>query len=453
MSHVWFWSILAGLQSICLFVGFQASKKHRSQSDYYLAGKSLTFFPLLMTFVATQVGGGLILGSAEEAYRYGWKIIFYPMGAISGFFLLSSSLGRRLAGLPVSTVAQIFEVVYGSKSLKKVASILSMITLLMITVAQVLASQKFLACFQLGNSIWFFLFWIIVFLYTMWGGMEGIASIDVIQASYFLIALGISALFLVIKSDISWNSLWLQSNLTPNGEFPLVGWFLMPCLFMLIEQDMAQRCFSARSPGIIKRAALGSAILIFVVSLIPILFGLIGRNKGITVPQGSSVLLSIIQATTSPFISATVACAIMMAIISTAVSLIHSISSNLTQDFEFSWSKGPFQVWFIKGLTLGIGLLALGISYFFNNIVDVLIQSYELSVVCLFFPVLMSLFQKRGNPTSATLAITFGAGAFLFCRIIPIPFPREIFEIMTSIVGYGLGSILVQRLEYRQVGN
>lgn len=62
MSNVWFWSILIGLQSICLFVGFKASKKHRSQSDYYFAGKSLTFFPLLMTFVATQVGGWIDLG-------------------------------------------------------------------------------------------------------------------------------------------------------------------------------------------------------------------------------------------------------------------------------------------------------------------------------------------------------------------------------------------------------
>lgn len=390
------------------------------------------------------------MGSAEEAYRCGWKIIFYPMGAISGFFLLSSSFGRRLAGLPVSTVAQIFEVVYGAKVLKKVASILSMITLLMITVAQVLASQKFLACFHLDSSIWFFLFWTIIFLYTMWGGMGGIASIDMIQASYFLIAFGMGAFMLVLKSGISWNSLWFQSDLNAEGGFPLVSWFLMPCLFMLIEQDMAQRCFSARSPDVIKKAALGSAILIFMVSLIPIVFGLVGRIRGIPVPMESSVLLSIVQATTSPFISAAVACAILMAIISTAVSLIHSISSNLTQDFEFSWSKGPLQVWYSKGLTLGIGLTALGISYFFNSIVDVLIQSYELSVVCLFVPVLMALFQKRGNPASATFAIAFGAGAFLICRFISLPFPREVIEIVASAAGYWLGSIPLWRAEYEQ---
>lgn len=447
MSFFWFLFFLVLLQVLCLSVGFLASKKHLSQKDYYIAGKKLSFFPLLMTFVATQVGGGLILGSAEEAYRLGWKIFFYPLGTVCGFFLLSSVLGKKLSELPVTTVAQIFEIIYGSKFLKQVASLLSIVTLLMITVAQVLASQKFLACFHLDQSFWFYVFWMAVFLYTMLGGMEGIAWIDSIQAFYFIGVLGLSMIPLCLNSQFSLESLF-SSHSFSSPEFNLseksLNWFLMPCLFMLIEQDMAQRCFSARSPSVVKKAALSSGIIVLIISGIPILFGLFGKSQGLLVINGESVLLKVIQSIASPVLSAAVACAVMMAIISTASSLIHSISSHLSQDFEISKNR----IWVSKSLTLFIGCVALWISFYFKNIVDVLIQSYELFIVTLFFPILMGLFSKKRNIFSAFLSIGFGFLAFLFFHLNffikkePLCIPIEIFELITSLIGYGIGSLI-----------
>jgi SSS family solute:Na+ symporter len=442
MNLYWFWSILFVLQSVCLWVGYRAAKRQKSQADYFLAGKSMTFFPLLMTFVATQVGGGLILGSAEEAFRVGWKILFYPLGAISGFFLLSSTLGKRLASFPVSTVAQIFELVYGSKRLKQAASALSILTLFMITVAQVIASQKFLGSFMMAQPVYFLIFWVVVILYTMWGGMEGIAAIDTVQATYFLVVFALSAVSVFWFQDQLSFSNWTTSGSASLDSSSWIGWYLMPCLFMLIEQDMAQRCFSARSPSIMKKASLGSAGIIFFVSLIPIFFGLLGRMLNLTIPQGSSVLMGVVTQVTSPVVTAGVACAVLMAIISTAVSLIHSVSSNLTQDFEIPLQTESSRLIFSKASTLVIGVLAIGVSYFFENIVNVLIQSYELSVVCLFVPILVALFKPQGNARSAGLAIAMGAISFFIFRVTTPPIPRELIELLASVGGFALGELL-----------
>src|SRR5215203_3492238 len=127
-----FFIVLFALQLICLIVGSRASKDLKNQDDYFLAGKDVKFFPLMMTFVATQVGGGLILGSAEEAYQFGWPVLLYPIGACLGFLLLASGVGRKLAQFKVATVAQLFEVVYHSTRLKKIASLLSILSLFMI---------------------------------------------------------------------------------------------------------------------------------------------------------------------------------------------------------------------------------------------------------------------------------------------------------------------------------
>jgi SSS family solute:Na+ symporter len=439
MNQTLFWLLIIGLQLVCLVIAYLASKKQTTRSDYYLAGRTMPFFPLLMTFVATQVGGSLILGSAEDAYYKGWEIIFYPLGAICGFFLLATFLGRRLAALPVSTVAQIFEYSYGSKNLKKLASLLSIVTLFMITVAQVLASQKFLAALHIDHPVWFLAFWTIVFIYTMWGGLAGIAGIDVVQASFFIVVFAASLFDVFATKSITQLDLSALSSAGSLDPHIWISWFLMPCLFMLIEQDMAQRCFSAKTPAVVRRAALGSALLIFLICIVPISFGLLGKAGGIEVPQGHSVLITLVQAMTSPTLTAAVACAVMMAIISTAVSLIHSISSNLTQDFQPTTTSTPRQLMVSRLVTLAIGFAALFVSTYFDNIVSLVIQSYELSVACLFVPVLMSLLKKQNGPLPATLAIAFGAASFLLFRIIDAPIPKELIELSASAIGFALG--------------
>ena len=103
-----------------------------------------------MTFVATQIGGGLVLGAAEEAYQFGWTVLLYPLGACLGFVVLALGVGKNLARFQVSTVAEFFEVVYRSPLLKKMASLLSITSLFMILMAQVIASRKFMV--SLGDG-------------------------------------------------------------------------------------------------------------------------------------------------------------------------------------------------------------------------------------------------------------------------------------------------------------
>src|SRR5262249_3717997 len=127
-----FIALLFAFQFFYWIVGRWASKNINNKEDYFLAGKNVKLFPLMMTFLATQVGGGVILGAAEEAYHFGWPVLFYPLGAVLGLIILGSGVGRRLAEYPVSTVAQIFEQVYQSVLLRRLVAILSVVSLFMI---------------------------------------------------------------------------------------------------------------------------------------------------------------------------------------------------------------------------------------------------------------------------------------------------------------------------------
>lgn len=434
MNITLFIVILFGLQFFYWLVGRRASKNLKNKEDYFLAGRNVRLFPLLMTFFATQVGGGIVLGSAEEAYRFGWSVMFYPLGAALGLMLLGAGVGRKLAQFPVSTVAQIFEVVYKSPLLKKTASILSIVSLFMVLVAQIIASQKFLFSMGLTNSALFTLFWAIVIIYTAQGGLKAVISTDIVQA-------GVFTAVLVGAFSLSQGSIPEVVNFAATTS-KLTGWLLMPLLFMVIEQDMAQRCFAGASAKIVSRATLLAGIATLIVGAIPVFFGVYAKSIGLIVPKGSSILMAAVANSCPSWLVALVGCAVLAAIVSTATSLINAISSNLSNDFKIASTSMRM----IRWITCTIACAAILFAFFFDNVVDVLIQSYDLSVSCLLIPIVFAFFKKEGNITPAALSVLFGALGFVMFRIFPIDFPKEIASILLSLLGFGIGSLIRRRI-------
>lgn len=434
--------LLFCLQFCYWIVGRHSSKNLKGQEDYFLAGKSVSFFPLMMTFLATQVGGGVILGAADEAYLFGWPVVLYPLGVSLGLILLGSGIGSRLAGLQVSTVAEIFEVIYGSIALRRVASILSVISLFMILVAQIIASNKFLVSLGVSNVPLFIAFWSVVVVYTTQGGLRAVISTDLVQAAFFSSILLLCFGF-VLFSDPSVSLIEApQLEKFANVSSKLCGWLLMPLLFMVIEQDMGQRCFAGASPQIVSRASFWAGVCTMIVCIVPVFFGSLANAAGIEVPKGGSVLMTAIASTTTPWMTALIGCAVLAAIISTATSLINAISSNLSSDFKLFHFQDIDPLWIVKGITCAISVGAIFFAFYFDNIVDLLIQSYELSVSCLFVPILLALFKKQGSFMAALNAIILGAMGSILFRIYPMEFPKEIASILLSLLGYSFGEII-----------
>ena len=278
-----YWSL--GLSAIDLFLGGQKEiKKTINQQDYFLAGKDIRFFPLLMTFIATQIGGGLVLGSAQEAYAFGWTVLLYPLGACLGFLVLALGVGKKLAHYQVSTVAELLEVFYRSVKLKKMASLLSIASLFMILMAQVIASRKFMVSLGMDETLLFLGFWGVVIVYTVMGGLKAVVNIDIIQAAFFILVFAAAFGMILYTGTFSFSQIveggWKGESFDFSTE-KLSGWLLMPLLFMVIEQDMAQRCFAARSPRVVTKAAGYAALCTLLICIFPVFIGILGKQTGV----------------------------------------------------------------------------------------------------------------------------------------------------------------------------
>ena len=438
MNTTFFIVLLFILQALYWIVGRYASKAPTGKEDYFLANRKVGLFPLAMTFLATQVGGGVVLGAAEEAYLYGWPVLLYPLGASLGLVLLGLGFGKRLALLNVGTVAEVFEKIYGSPFQRRAASLLSIVSLFMVLVAQIIASSKFMVSLGVTSVPLFILFWGIIILYTARGGLKAVISTDLVQAAFFS---------LVFAFLFAWTlfSDGAQTLLTV-GEFSdfslsskSTGWLLMPLMFILIEQDMGQRCFAGKSPEVVSYASQLAGVGTMAVCFVPVLLGVLARALGVEPTPGGSILMSVIEKTTTPYIAAFAGCAILAAIISTATSLLNAIASNIGSDFSLRFLKEDDGMKGAGWLTAFISLMAIIFAFAFNNIVDVLIQSYELSVSCLFVPVVFALFQRSSSSQASFLAICFGSVGFVLFRFYPTEFPREILSVLLSLAGFFLG--------------
>ncbi len=428
-----------------LIIGIMASKKVHSNADYFLAGKSLTIPAVTFTLIATQLGGGMLLGTAQEAYTNGLYGIAYTAGICIGFLLLAFCFAERLQALQVATTAELFETRYHSTTLKKIASILSIITMSGILIAQVIGSKSFLASIGFYNEYAFLLFWAFTIFYTMVGGLQAVVWTDTAQVCLIMLVFGYLFIQSIYQNPHSLLTLCKPHTLFKEISFNRTLFFstmLIPALFSLIEQDIAQRFFAAKNGFVARISALCAALFLIIFACIPIYFGMQAKITGIPLAGHTSPLMPMLATISGGFLLALAACAIIAAINSTADSLLCAISSNIAQDFDLSFLPGT-QLIRSKAITLIVGIFAVGASYFMTqNIISIIVQSYELSVYCLFVPLVACYFIDTVKKKAAITSLIFSLSSLLYFWIGNSAESKTAITLSASIIGYVIGWFL-----------
>lgn len=444
MASLFFFTTLITLAVIYFAVGIYASRSVKTNKDYFLAGRNLGLIPLTCTLVAAQIGGGMLIGTSKEAYFVGFSGLAYTIGFSLGFLLLGLGLASRLQTLSVSTTAELFETKYRSIFLKKVASLFSIVTLCGILLAQFAASRAVLVGLGLDNQLVYLIFWTLIIAYTIIGGLKAVALTDLAQVSYiitFFVGLFIYCLIVVEPASFfTWTSLTAaQAQFGPFDWKTTTSIILMPALFTLFEQDLAQKFFAARTKNIARVGALSASIVLLLFSLIPVYLGMKAKLMGIAVAPDASPLIPVIKALTSDIVVTLAVCGLFAAIAQTSTSLLCAISSNIAQDFDFSRFGFSKSVRFSQLVALLVGGSMFVTSYFISsNIINILIDSYALSVCCLVIPLVVCYFTDKVPASAAFGAIGAGLFGFIFFRFVPTPLPQEVASLLLSAIGYAV---------------
>ena len=167
------------------------------------------------------------------------------------------------------------------------------------------------------NDLVFIAFWLLLVGYTMYGGLPAVVATDILQVIIIVCTFG------YLFASFSWQGLvdvrvlgtsFLQGKTT---AFIKEYWFVyigMPLLFSLVEQDLAQRFFAARSRAVAMASSLTAGVLVLLFAAIPVCLGIQARLSGVTVTGDHNPLIAFISTNTNPFMYALVMCALIAAI-------------------------------------------------------------------------------------------------------------------------------------------
>jgi SSS family solute:Na+ symporter len=420
-----FISLTVLLFAAYLLIGYLTSHKNVSSVDYLLAGKSLGIPAVTATLLAAQVGGGMFLGTAQNPFHG----LLYIVGVALGLLILGLGLAEKMRTFNVSSVGEIFEKTYQSVALHHLSGFLSTISLLGILIGQILAAKSLLSTFAgIHSELFLLFFWLGIIAYTMIGGLHTVVITDFFRIVFIILIFSSICIYSVITNPLSFFSsenmtgiatVFNQTGLTWTEALRIV---LMPAFFCLVEHDIAQKFFSARTQKIASISALLASILLIIFSFVPFYFGIQGKLLFTTqLAQGVSPLLPVLTALTSPFFFTIALCGLLAAITSTSDSLLCALSGLLTKPCSNILSIEP-SVFLSRAIILCAGVTTLAASYFFSEeIIDVLVDSYEISICAIFVPFITSLFLKDFRAQAAWAATITGIIFFLFFKIPAIP--------------------------------
>ena len=385
---------LAAGGAVCIYlliliaVGYLTHRHnhHADLDDFYLAGRNLGGFVLLLTLYATQYSGNTLLGYPGEAFQLGFAWVMsvgFMMAIIVVYLLFAPQLQRIAKQKHFITPGDWITYRFNSPSLTLVANVLLVAAISNYLLAQLMAMGHVTEGLS-GGSIPYWvgvlLLTFVVIIYETVGGMRAVAWTDCVQGLMLLVGL-IGLLIAVgptpdhlanLTNEIARTS--PEKVVVPSWEISR-NWFSTIILIGFsgaVYPHAIQRIYAARSARSLKRAFSVMVFLPLVTTGVMFLVGILAIGElsdGGDPDQVMPTLLTMWagQSTLLFGLSVLVITAIVAAVMSTADSVLLSLSSILAKDIigttllrgasqERLTRTGKILSWIIVSILVGIAL-------------------------------------------------------------------------------------------------
>jgi len=440
-----------------LAIGFWASKKVKTTADFTLAGKRLSTLLVGVTIFATWFGPELIMGVPGRFVEEGvMGLITDQFGNLLCLILVGFFFAGKLYRKNVITLSDYLRERYNS-SLELVSSLIYVYTYFFWIAAQFVA-LAYLFEAVLGTSIvtGIILGAIIVVIYTYVGGMWAVSLTDLFQSVLIVIGL----LILMVSVLDKTNGLMPMLEEKPRSfyaffpEGGLYVWTDYLAMWMafgigaLPAQEIYQRIFSAHSEKAAKNGVFLSALLLFIISSVPLVIGLGAATlhpELMGVDHGQNLIPEMVLKYASLPLQILLYGAIISAILSTSSGAMLSPATIIGENLLKPRVKGMTdkQLLLVTRISVVVVAVISCIVAFNNvNIHGLVVSSAVLMLVCLFAPLAFGLYWKKASSTGAWAAILLGGVTWVLCNYLETLVAPTIYGTLASCMGMMAGSML-----------
>jgi len=433
------------ISSIFTLAGLIYSKKYKGLGNYLTANRSVGFFSLTTSLVASALGAWILFGPASAATWGGiGAVVGYALGtAFPMIFLIF--LGKKIRSeFPKGSTLIEFLRKKFKKSLFKLILLMSIFYMFVFLCAEVTAIAM-LVNYISGTSFWVTALIILTgtLTYTLYGGLRASIFTDTIQAIIILLLLLISAIYLTsfIGDQFSFdfirqkNPQLLSSNYIPNYTAGLT-FFIAVAATNLFHQGNWQRVYAAKDEEVLKKSLIISFILIIPIVLFMGFSGLVAVsiNPEIIPDLG---FFSLLLKEQNIFLSIVIITLGLSLTISTVDTLVNAISSLIIVDAKaaFNFNNKADYIKLSKYFMIALSIVAFFIASKGFSVLYLFLLA-DLFCCAFVITVFYSFYNKKLNEKTAYTSIIIGlvGGCFLFpvpdfskSLLVGIVFPAEFF--------------------------
>ena len=252
---------------IFTFLGLIYSKKYQGLNNYLTANRSVGFFSLSTSLVASALGAWILFGPASAATWGGiGAVIGYALGTAFPMIALIF-LGKKIrSDFPKgSTLIEFLRKRFG-KNLFKLILLITVFYMFIFLCAEVTA-VAILINYISGTALWITALIILVttLTYTLYGGLRASIFTDTIQSIIVLVLFVISVVYLISLNEDQFsfnfikqnNSHLLSSNYIPNYTAGLT-FFIAVAATNLFHQGNWQRVYAAKNNNVLEKSLIVS---------------------------------------------------------------------------------------------------------------------------------------------------------------------------------------------------
>ena len=437
-------------------VGVYKISSVKDSEDFMVAGRTLPWFVLVGTLLATWMGSGSLFSGAGLGYRNGLAGLWSSGGAWIGIALIYF-ITKRIRNFGKVTVPDIFEARYGQTA-AVLATITTVVAYTTIVSYQFRGGGKVLSMVSDGlvsMETGIIITALFAISYTILAGMYSVVYTDVVNGILMTIGTitalgflifkvgGVSEIISVSESVGKWQLFgnWdLERTGDISGPIIAISFFVPTMLLLMGDANMYQRIFSARDGGSAKKAVffwiIGVILLESVISMLG-LTGSVAASKGIIpdlvgdaqagIPNSNfqemleagqagseSVIPAIARFAGLPLLLGLLLVSTMMAIIvSTADSFLLIPATNLTRDVYLKHvnpTASEKQILLIsRSLVLILGVIAFLLVSQFKTVLNAAFTAYNIYGTSITPALLAAFLWKRATSLGAIASIITGA--------------------------------------------
>ncbi len=425
-------------QVVLLAIGFWASRRTRSEDDFYLGGRSLGPWVTAISANASSSSAWTLVGVSGAAYAWGLSAIWLLVGVLAGMLLAWFYVAPRLRAQAEGTDLTLIDFLSGPRAQpggirnRRIAAIIVLVSFAFYVSAQFSAAGlAFEQSLQIDARLALLIGVAIIVLYTLLGGFWAVSSTDLLQGLLMAAAavvLPVIALLAIGGPAELWQG--LRGDPDPaigaitGSHLGLAGLGLVVgCIAIGTghsgQPHVLNRFMALGDPAHMRRAQLIGISWTALVLAGMLIVGWSARMLLSSDAVGEGALFGVAQQLLPPVSAGILVAAILSAIMSTADSQLLVAASCVTHDLP-KRPGGPHALRWARLTVLGLSALSLLLAlYAPQSVFDRVLFAWH-AVGSAFAPlVLVRLAGRRIPAGSVTAVLLVGSLGTIALSLLP----------------------------------